>query len=782
MATLLGSILVALGLDSGEFRSGLSDAEKSLKKTQKNMERVGANFQKVGAAMTLGVTAPLIAGAAAAVSGFQDQQKAMAQVNAALSSMGPVAGRTAQQLSDAADAMEMHSLVDADVILTKITANLLTFGNVSGTVFDRAQQAAVDMAQRLGSDPQAAAIMLGKALNDPVKGITALTRVGVSFSAAQIATIKAMAATGKTAAAQGLIMTEVERQFKGAAQAAADTSPWRQAQVAINQAGDTIGEALLPVIPPIANAIRDAALAFGSLSPQMQQIAIYSLGAAAALGPVLGTIGGVIGLVSRTLPFLTSLGGSFGAVATEVGVAGSAATGFGAVIGGLLRVLGPVGIAASGVYLAFQHWDDIKDYVSGVADRMNETKGDIDNWFKGLNDWARTTDERLGLPSQKQFTDSVSSQLSDLWANINQYDLQRWADGVDASIAAAFTSAVNSARNLYVGIKTWMQDKLGAVFSWVSDRAKQVGDAFFTLYDRVVGHSYVPDMVDEIGQHMARLDGNMVSPVRKATETAAQAFADLANRVQPLLDRLFPEQAKLNQFKKDMADLTALAAAQKWTPEQTDEAQRRLRNEARGADPATSPDGITEPVVAVWQAADHTGELISDTWGKIGAANDNMVESFANMARDVAGSLQGLVGNIKSGDWLGALSSVLDIIGQVSGILKGTGTAATRTYSVNAPSFPIDQSLDGARALGGPVLPRGSYLVGERGPEILRMGSQGGSIVPNHQIGSSTVEVHVVANDYFDAKVGGISGGVTARAVTGAQRNAAMRGRQSLLG
>src|SRR3546814_9453729 len=81
-----------------------------------------------------------------------------------------------------------------------------------------------------------------------------------------------------------------------------------------------------------------------------------------------------------------------------------------------------------------------------------------------------------------------------------------------------------------------------------------------------------------------------------------------------------------------------------------------------------------------------------------------------------------LVGNIKSGDWLGALQSVLDIVGQVAGIIKGTGTPAVRTFS-----------LDGARAAGGSVMPNGNYLVGERGPEILQMGGRGGSIVPNNQ-------------------------------------------------
>lgn len=38
------------------------------------------------------------------------------------------------------------------------------------------------------------------------------------------------------------------------------------------------------------------------------------------------------------------------------------------------------------------------------------------------------------------------------------------------------------------------------------------------------------------------------------------------------------------------------------------------------------------------------------------------------------------------------------------------------------------------RASGGPVAARGTYLVGERGPELLRMGSQSGHVIPNRDL------------------------------------------------
>lgn len=177
MASLLASLLIKLGLDAGELKSGLSIAERDVQRATKRIEKIGNSMVNIGTQLSMAVTLPMMAMAGMAVQGALDQRAAIAQVETAITSMGNAAGRTSEQLAKNADALEMNSLVDADVILTKVTANLLTFGNVAGEVFDRAQQAAIDMAQRLGSDPQAAAVMLGKALNDPIRGITALTRV-----------------------------------------------------------------------------------------------------------------------------------------------------------------------------------------------------------------------------------------------------------------------------------------------------------------------------------------------------------------------------------------------------------------------------------------------------------------------------------------------------------------------------------------------------------------------------------------------------------------------------
>ncbi len=120
---------------------------------------------------------------------------------------------------------------------------MLTFTNVTGDTFDRAQKAVLDVTTRLhgakasGESLRGTSIMLGKALNDPIGGMTALSRAGIQFSDEQATVIKSLAKTGRMAEAQSLLLAELERQYGGSAEAAAKVGmgAWKQF---MNRIGD----------------------------------------------------------------------------------------------------------------------------------------------------------------------------------------------------------------------------------------------------------------------------------------------------------------------------------------------------------------------------------------------------------------------------------------------------------------------------------------------------------------------------------------------------------------
>ena len=130
---------------------------------------------------------------------------------------------SAKQVEQLADSMLKMTGIDDEAIKSGENM-LLTFTNIRNEVgkgndiFDQATEAMADLATRWPTarsrqreQMQQAAIQLGKALNDPIKGVGALRRVGVQFTDQQKAQIKALVKSGKTMEAQKIILAELNR-------------------------------------------------------------------------------------------------------------------------------------------------------------------------------------------------------------------------------------------------------------------------------------------------------------------------------------------------------------------------------------------------------------------------------------------------------------------------------------------------------------------------------------------------------------------------------------------
>ena len=77
---------------------------------------------------------------------------------------------------------------------------------------------------------------------------------------------------------------------------------------------------------------------------------------------------------------------------------------------------------------------------------------------------------------------------------------------------------------VYTAIKEWLVDKLNTVWNAVGAGIDKVKSYFSGMYDAVVGNSYVPDMVTEIGDWFAKLDDVMVQPTRNAAQQVTSIF------------------------------------------------------------------------------------------------------------------------------------------------------------------------------------------------------------------------------------------------------------------
>lgn len=145
-------------------------------------------------------------------------EQAQNRLQGVLKATGYASGLTGKEIADMAEDMEHSTLTTAESV-KGAAAILATFRSVSGETFKQAIRLAQDMSSVFGQDLSSSATQLGKALEDPVEGLTALRRVGVSFSDSQKDVIKNLVETGNKAQAQKIILAALEQQVGGAAAA-----------------------------------------------------------------------------------------------------------------------------------------------------------------------------------------------------------------------------------------------------------------------------------------------------------------------------------------------------------------------------------------------------------------------------------------------------------------------------------------------------------------------------------------------------------------------------------
>lgn len=211
-----------------------------------------------GSRAIMGALAPIagvFAGIFAARSAITGAREAIAgerKLAAVLNASGHAAGMSSQAIADYAE--ERMGLTNFDDDSTIGAASILaSFGNISGTVFTDTLSAAQDLSTVLGTDLSSASMMLGKALNDPAAGLTRLTRLGITFTEQQKEQIRVMTEVGDVAAAQSLILDELQRKFGGAAEAVRD--PWLQLKNILGEVAENMGHVLLPTINSVSESL-----------------------------------------------------------------------------------------------------------------------------------------------------------------------------------------------------------------------------------------------------------------------------------------------------------------------------------------------------------------------------------------------------------------------------------------------------------------------------------------------------------------------------------------------
>lgn len=212
----LEKLVVELEAKTAKYKADLDKAQKRTrrfaKSAKKDMIDLRAAFGLLGAGFAIN----------SVIDKTAKQEKAFKQLEQGIRSTAGAAGFGARELANYASSLQgITTFGDEDII--QAMSQLVTFTSITGDEFKRTTEAALDLATRMDMDVKSAVLQLGKALNDPISNLSALSRAGIQFTQDQKDLIKALMESGRQADAQRVILAELERQFGGSARAARDT-------------------------------------------------------------------------------------------------------------------------------------------------------------------------------------------------------------------------------------------------------------------------------------------------------------------------------------------------------------------------------------------------------------------------------------------------------------------------------------------------------------------------------------------------------------------------------
>ena len=321
--------------------------------------------------------------------------------------------------------------------------------------------------------------------------------LGIDLRTATLLVAKAFEGHTETLGRYGIVLDEaklkadpvaavlegINQKFGGQAQAQLETYSGKM-QVLSNQMNnveESVGKLLVRGLTPLLTA-------FGKLPQPVQTVTLGFVAVSAALAPAALSFAALAPAISIVLPMLsTALPAAFAAI---------------------MPFLGPVGLIAAGVtavLLIWKNWDWIVGFFQGAWTLVTGMLQKTPTWLLAL----------LG---------PIGLVLA---------AFKHWDDITDIAM------------KVYTGVKTWLVDKFAAVVNMIGEKVHAVTGFFADLYDKVIGHSYVPDLMRGIEQNFSRLGAAMVNPSQAAASAVKSIFDDLAQHVSTSIStKLFGEGAK----------------------------------------------------------------------------------------------------------------------------------------------------------------------------------------------------------------------------------------------
>lgn len=576
-ASTIGALRVVLGIDSAAFESGATKAQVHLQKVGAKLQSIGGQMQKVG----LAIQASIVAAATAAGSAVVAMTDKIVESAAEAETAG-VSFEEFQKLRYVAD----KNLVSVEALTDGLKEMQLRADEFAVT----GKGSAAEAFARIGYS----AAQAREALKDPAAMFEEIIdRIGKLDKAAQIRVAdEIFGGTGGEqfvrmldGGAEGIRRLKAEFVANGGVISQESLERAKAFKAAMNDMQSAIQRVAISLLVD-SGFTEWLTAAAAQVTAWVQKINLAAPGltkwaaAAAAVGVALGGVLVVAGTVVSAIGALLPVAGAIAAV-----MSGPVVIAIGAAVAAFLLLKDQIvpALVHFGKTVAEVMGPKIAPLVEAAKALFQSFAGLVTQLFgssssgglsRQLRDFGTVVARVLGAVVDiiTGAMNVISNVLNALGAALRGDWSAMWGylweavkaalTGIGRAFATLFPEVVEWVKRTYEGVRQWMTGRLFEVFEGVIRKVKGVSDAFFKLYDAVVGHSYVPDMVTEVGEWMARLDDLMVKPAQRAAALTAEAFEQARERARAAVQGLLTDDERdFLEHQQRVRDLQAGIAA-----------------------------------------------------------------------------------------------------------------------------------------------------------------------------------------------------------------------------
>ena len=720
---------VAINVDSRDASRKLREVANRSKEVSKAAGTASYNVQRLGVAFRSTV-GPLVALTGAAtlfgrsLSVLGKRQADAAALANGLQKIGEGEGalRRLQKAADALGKATLFNQEDFDAGFTLLTS----FRKIGVSTYERVAKAAADVAQVTGQDVRSALMQLSKALEDPSKRVTDLARSGTVFTEQQKEQIKVLQESGRLIEAQNLILSEIEAQYGGAAEAAG--------KAGYAGAVDSLGESFRDfqerlaqgVEPAVINATRALTSLFDTLNKIPQPVGQAALGVAAVTTGIIALKAAALAaipaikslfLLLAANPFIALAAGLTAATVALAGyrneserIADAAAGGGAAEVQAartkLLETEQEISLKKIDLQSATgRKAQQIKRELRRLRDNANELRKSIPK-VTGTKDKAQTAldmpvsgsgaaadklEKQLAIGKQIRVQQQRRNQLLNASGSLQQSLLQIEFNRLDAIKRIKETAAASQQQEL-IGLvnANAKAEKLKEIERFAESELKAADDLIKATYGQIEADKRREELISE------GIDPALADELVKIEQTFGAVEEKLKLRVLDLEAQLALVDATSEEAKKLQEVIDKIKEKQRLL----DKAEGEAKEDATSKNEQSKTEKEAERLKKTMQ--DLKDGAISRLRDSLEDALVTTIEKAITGAEDLGESLKAIASNL-----LGDLGRMFIRAG-----LQGLMPLPTR-------------------AVGGPVQQNGTYLVGEQGPELLTMGNQSGFVHRN---------------------------------------------------